>query len=181
EFHFHSKVIRGRHPPQFDPIIDPRFDLTPDTKIMTMGSCFAQHLSKWLLHHGYNLSITEKEVFTEGGGVYSANYGNVYTAAQALQLFNRAFGAFHENDALYEAENRNFYDTIRPSAYKDGFKSIGEALSSRENHKACVKNLFLESEVLVFTLGLTEAWIRNDDHAVLPIAPGIVAGNYDPI
>ncbi|CAM5202655.1 hypothetical protein CDEN61S_00058 [Castellaniella denitrificans] len=179
EFNLHSQIIKGRHPSQFDPIVDPRFGLTADTKIMTMGSCFAQHLSKWLLQHGYNLSISEKDVLIEEGGVYSANYGNVYTVAQALQLFNRAFEKFKENDTFDAGENGNLYDPIRPSAYKDGFKSVEEALVSRAHHKACVKKLFLESEVLVFTLGLTEAWIRNDDHAVLPIAPGIAAGDYD--
>ncbi len=43
-----------------------------------------------------------------------------------------------------------------------------------------MRDLFSDAQVLVFTLGLTEAWIRNADGAVLPIAPGVVAGEYDP-
>ena len=33
---------------------------------------------------------------------------------------------------------------------------------------------------MVFTLGLTEAWVSADDGAVFPAAPGTVAGEFDP-
>ncbi len=37
-----------------------------------------------------------------------------------------------------------------------------------------------ESTVLVFTLGLTEAWACADDGTVYPACPGTVAGEFDP-
>ena len=35
-------------------------------------------------------------------------------------------------------------------------------------------------DVFIFTLGLTEAWRERESGSVLPVAPGVVAGEYDP-
>jgi hypothetical protein len=35
------------------------------------------------------------------------------------------------------------------------------------------------SEVLVFTLDLTEAWVSNADGAVFPVCPGVSGGSFD--
>ena len=37
-----------------------------------------------------------------------------------------------------------------------------------------------QSDVMVFTLGLTEAWINRQDGAVYPLCPGTAAGTFDP-
>ncbi|MFZ2308966.1 MAG: GSCFA domain-containing protein [Rhodoferax sp.] len=175
---FHSRTIRGRHPSRFDPVVKTRFKLDKTTKIMTMGSCFAQHLSRWLMDHGFNLLLRETE--SQGGGLFSANYGNVYTVRQALQLHDRAFGNWRANEQLYQNADGRFFDPLRPSAVIDGFDSTQAALADREAHEVHVRDLFGNAQLLVFTLGLTEAWIRNEDGAVLPVAPGVVAGAYEP-
>jgi hypothetical protein len=177
DYQFHNRELRGVHPSRFDPVVNPRFQLNGQSKIMTMGSCFAQHLSKWLLTHDFNLMLKEEE--KQNGGVFSANYGNVYTVQQALQLFERAFGRWSASEELYQDEKGIFYDPLRPSAIQGGFHSKDQALADRKQHESHVKELFLTADVLVFTLGLTEAWSRKTDHAVLPIAPGVVAGQFD--
>jgi hypothetical protein len=42
-----------------------------------------------------------------------------------------------------------------------------------------VRHLFETLDVLVFTLGLTEAWRSKSDGSVVPVAPGVVAGDWD--
>lgn len=175
---FHSKCMKGSHPSLFDPIVSTKFSVSRSEKIMTMGSCFAQNLSKWLIKNGYNFYRKEIEKY-ETGGIFSANYGNVYTVRQALQLYKRAMGLWKANNEVYQNEHHRFFDPLRPSCSTSGYESEIELIESRSEHELSVKSLFEEADVLVFTLGLTEAWIRNSDEAVLPIAPGVVAGDYN--
>jgi hypothetical protein len=42
-----------------------------------------------------------------------------------------------------------------------------------------VKKLFLEMDVFVFTLGLTECWGNRLHNYVYPVAPGSIAGSFD--
>lgn len=178
DFHFHSRIIKGKHGSRFDPVIHPKFTFDYSAKIMTMGSCFAQHLSKWLIENQFNLLLKEQENY-QGGGMFSANYGNVYTVQQALQLFNRAFDHWQAEDELYINKDNCYFDPLRPSTTPEGNTSKQAVLEDRASHQKIVKDLFLEADVLVFTLGLTEAWVRGSDGAVLPIAPGVIAGTFD--
>jgi hypothetical protein len=50
---------------------------------------------------------------------------------------------------------------------------------ARAAHFAAVRRMLEELDVLVFTLGLTEAWRSKEDGAVFPLAPGVAAGAMD--
>jgi hypothetical protein len=177
DYRFHNRIFTGQAPSAFDPIVNPRFHLGGDAGIVTMGSCFAQHLSKWLLANGCNLLVEEGDAY--GGGVFfSGNYGNVYTVAQALQLLQRAFGVWEASDELYSNSEGRFLDPLRPSVMPEGLETRQQVLLDRKVHEQAVKRLICNADVIVFTLGLTEAWVRVSDEAVLPIAPGVVAGHY---
>jgi hypothetical protein len=176
--HFHSKSVKGIHPSKFDPIINPKFIIDADAKIMTIGSCFAQHVSKWLIDHGYNILIKEQDEQLSGG-VFSANYGNVYSVQQACQLYKRAMGKWQANENVYSDNTGRYFDPLRPSAIVNGFESKEQVISRRIQHEQEVKGLFLDADVIVFTLGLTETWIRKNDGAILPIAPGVIAGQFN--
>ena len=43
-----------------------------------------------------------------------------------------------------------------------------------------MKAVLQELELFIFTLGLTEAWIRKEDKTVFPSAPGVIAGVFEP-
>ena len=43
-----------------------------------------------------------------------------------------------------------------------------------------MRQVFEQSDWMVFTLGLTEAWRSKRDGAVFPLAPGVAGGAYDP-
>src|ERR1043165_5342115 len=76
-----------------------KFALSPDDRIATAGSCFAQHISNYLRTNGFSvmdkeppppiLDDTTKKAF--GYSLYSARYGNIYTVRQLLQLTEDAF------------------------------------------------------------------------------------------
>ena len=73
-----------------------------------------------------------------GYGIYSARYGNLYTAAQLNQLFDRAFGTFSPADDIWETGGR-WYDAFRPNIEKNGFETREEVLVARDAHYAAVR------------------------------------------
>jgi hypothetical protein len=179
DYQLHREGVTGKHPSLFDPVVGTKFSLLKDDSIATMGSCFAQHLSKWLSENGYNFLTTEPSN-SRAGGLFSANYGNVYSVAQALQLFQFAFQSSRPSDETWITESGNHIDPLRPSVTQPGFESARDLLVARDTHYEAVRNMFVKAKALVFTLGLTEAWRRKSDQAILPSAPGVIAGIYSP-
>jgi hypothetical protein len=175
-------------PPQdVDPVITVPFRITQSDRIVSAGSCFAQHIARRLVQNGFNYLVTEMahpllpaevaEAF--GYGLYSARYGNVYTARQLLQLLHRAYGRYQPRDDVWE-DNGRYFDPYRPSIQTNGFATRREFELDRQRHFAAVRRAFETMDVFVFTLGLTECWCSVEDGAVYPTCPGTVAGQFDP-
>jgi len=166
------------------------FDLRIDeaTKVATAGSCFAQHIARYLRNSGYNYYIAEpghpvlpESVRNKNNyGLFSARYGNIYTARQLWQLFERAYGRFEPVEQYWQQDEAVFLDPFRPTAQPDGFISIDELVADRRQHLAAVRTMFETLDVFVFTLGLTECWRSNEDGAVFPLCPGVEGGEFDP-
>jgi hypothetical protein len=170
---------------EVDPVSDPPFLISPGDRVATAGSCFAQHISKRLQSSGFHFmmlefSLPERESgVTREGPIFSARYGNIYTARQLLQLFDRAFGFFQPVDDVWERLGGGYCDPFRPRIQPAGFLSKEQLLEDRERHLASVRRMFQELDVFVFTLGLTEAWHSRLDGAVYPMAPGVAGGIFD--
>lgn len=176
EHQYWRKSVRG----DVDPVTA-SFAITPEMRIATAGSCFAQHISTALAANGFNYFVSETDPGNGGSnyGVFSARYGNIYTAKQLLQLFNRAHGRFTPRTRFWRRRNR-FVDPFRPEIEPDGFNSPAAVSESRKIHFEAVRRMFAELDVFVFTLGLTEAWRAKGDGAVFPLAPGVSGGMFDP-
>lgn len=152
-----------------------------------MGSCFAQHISKHIQRTGLTYFVTETadgampddEARRRNYGVFSARYGNVYTVRQALQLFERAFDGFEPHDTIWQWGDR-YVDALRPQVEPDGFASPEDVQRARKLHLAAVRRMFELSDVIVFTLGLTETFASRDDGTVYPVAPGVHGGSFAP-
>ncbi|WP_366780828.1 GSCFA domain-containing protein [Thalassospira sp.] len=56
-----------------------------------MGSCFAQHIATVLRERGLNVPFFDTTDNFKSK-TYSANYGNIYTVSQALQLVEEVAG-----------------------------------------------------------------------------------------
>jgi hypothetical protein len=125
------------------------------------------------------LALSEEVAKSFGYKIYSARYGNIYTVRQLLQLAEDARRGI-VNAADVWTKDRKYFDALRPNVEPEGFESAEEALALRKAHLDRVKGLFRRMDVFVFTLGLTEAWIDKRSGRVYPIAPGTIAGDYDP-
>lgn len=169
---FWSRAVARVAPDEVDPVVEPRFVLGREDRIVTAGSCFAQHMSRALQAQGYGYLVTEPGPEDRHFGVYPARFGNIYTARQLLQLFQRAFGLFAPVEPAWRLDER-FVDPFRPQVEPGGFDSSEAMLADRELHLAAVRTMFEQADVLVFTLGLTEGWVSQADGAVFPLAPGV--------
>lgn len=184
---FWSRGVTWVNPAQIDPMVRAPFLIKMTDKVGTMGSCFAQHISRHLQSAGFNYFVPESapkdlspEVAREQNyGVFSARFGNVYTVRQAVQLFDRAFGHATFESRVWKKGDQ-YVDPFRPQITPDGYENIAELQKSEKIHLAAVRRMFQESDVLVFTLGLTEAWRSISDGAVYPTAPGVSGGDFDP-
>jgi hypothetical protein len=161
--------------------------LARSERISTAGSCFAQHIAKTLIAADYNYFVAEPapadmpaEVAAACGyGLFSARFGNVYSARQLLQLFQRAYGEFSPQDIAWRRDDGRFVDPFRPQIEPDGFPSLDAVVAPQGAHFAAVRRMFEQSALFVFTVGLTETWTANSDGAVFPVAPSVVSGSLN--
>jgi hypothetical protein len=70
-------------------------------------------------------------------------------------------------------------DPFRPTIQPGGFVSEAEMRADRAQHLARVREMFETLDILVFTLGLTEAWVSTIDGAAYPLCPGVAGGMFD--
>lgn len=165
-----------------------RFRLQPQQRIATAGSCFAQHIARHLSGFGLTHWLAEPPpafVSAERAralqyGLFSARYGNVYTVRQLRQLIEFAFGLREPTRSpVLRDEAGRCFDGLRPRVQPQGYGSEDELRADRAHHLGCVRRLFEQAQVFVFTLGLTEAWFERDSGIVFPVCPGTAAGQFD--
>lgn len=165
------------------------FQISRVDRVVTAGSCFAQHLGRHLAQAGFCHFLTEPAhpLFDDalahrfGYGLFSARYGNLYTPRQLLQLLHRAYGLFTPLQLFWpRGSEPRVVDPFRPQIQPDGFTSPAELAADRAVHFAAIRAAVEQMQVFVFTLGLTEAWQDSRDGAIFPLAPGVAGGVYDP-
>jgi hypothetical protein len=175
-------------PKSLEGIYTKKYNILPQDRIATAGSCFAQEISRGLRRTGYvvydaepppeGLSTAAKERFQYS--VYSARYGNIYTSANLLQLIKEALGLIDLSEyAVWELPNGRFVDAFRPTVEPDGLDSRDEVLAHRAHHLGALRRMFQEMSVFVFTLGLTEVWRERSVDFYYAMCPGVSGGTFD--
>ncbi|WP_415919511.1 GSCFA domain-containing protein [Tateyamaria sp. SN6-1] len=168
-------------------MFSPRHQLTPGDRIATAGSCFAQNIGAYVKRSELELVDVEPAPYgmpphvakAYGYDLFSARYGNIYTARQLRQLLvDSITGDVH--DAAVWADSDVYFDGLRPNVEPKGYASIDDLRIHRRDHLSRVRSIFEHTDVFVFTLGLTETWQDTKTGLVFPTAPGVVAGQYDP-
>jgi hypothetical protein len=184
---FWRSGVSETHPLTIGDLYKKKFEITASDQIATAGSCFAQHVARHMRASGFQVldvepapaALSDETAKKFGYGIYSARYGNIYSARQLLQLVQDAQAGSVEAEDVWTKDGR-FYDAMRPNIEPDGFESLEEAMALRREHLDKVQELFARMSVLVFTFGLTEAWMDKNTGRVFPTAPGTIAGTYDP-
>lgn len=166
-----------------------KYEITRTDRIAAAGSCFAQHVSANMRRRGFNIIdvepapdfLSSDEAREQGYGIYSARYGNIYTVRQMLQLIEDCQSST-VRDEDFLVKNGRFIDILRPSTEPKGFESLEEARYVRLDHLEKVKELYSNVDLVVFTLGLTEAWEHKTSGTVYPLLPDTLtdqnSGNY---
>ena len=180
-------LVEPAYPPP--DLFRPRWALDRKDRIVTAGSCFAQHVGRALRKAGFQVVDTEPaasdprdlgdRAAEHGYGLYSARYGNIYTVRQLRQLLAEAQGDLVPADPVWEKDGR-FFDALRPNIEPAGSATHKDVLKARKTHLAAVRAAFAQADVFVFTMGLTETWMHKASGQVYPVAPGVLAGTFDP-
>lgn len=172
---------------ELDPVGTPKFCISPDMKVSTAGSCFAQHIARVLDRSGFNYLITEPglevpedERSAKGYGLFTARYGNIYTVTQLRQLLLEAYGLRTPVEEYWRRSDGKLADPFRPNIEPEGFESWEALSADRKLHLEAVRQMVETSDVFMFTLGLTEAWRSRMDGSVFPLVPGAAAGEFSP-
>lgn len=175
------------HPLAPQELYQKSFEIDRSDKILTAGSCFAQHIARALDDVGVTVmdyepppSIVDARVARKFGYLtYSARYANIYSARQLLQLLQEAFEGRVSPDPVWE-KGGAYYDSMRPSVEPLGLDSADLVLAHRREHLSAVRRLVEDVDVFIYTLGLTECWGFRGTDWIFPTAPGTIAGRYDP-
>lgn len=165
----------------------PRLRIKARTRIVTAGSCFAQHFSRALVARGYNwldfepgpVGLTADQKRDYNYGVFSFRTGNIYTPRMLRQWLSWAFELEPQPTEVWEADGR-FYDPFRPAIEPGGFASADEVIASRAVTLAAIRAAVQGAHVFVFTMGLTEAWQNRETGLEYAVCPGTIAGSFDP-
>lgn len=184
---FWKRAVAEVDDDQLDPVVQTPFKISGTDRIATAGSCFAQHVGRYLNANGLNYLVTEpahpflspEENRQYGYGIFTARYGNIYTAGQLRQLMERVQGRFRPAENAWRNPEGQWFDPFRPRIQPGGFDSEAEFRADREHHFEKVKEAFETLAVFVFTLGLTECWRSLEDGAIYPLCPGVAAGEFD--
>ncbi len=184
---FWRKAVAEADPAADPAFYRPRHPITPETRIFTAGSCFAQHVARALKAAGCHVIDTEPvtpglpEQVTRafGYGLYSARFGNIYTLRQFRQLVEEA-AALHVPACPVWTRDGRFHDALRPAVEPEGLGSEAAVRAAREEHLEALRTALDQAELLVFTLGLTECWEHLATGTVYPTAPETLAGTFDP-
>jgi len=185
---FWRRAVANLAPEAVNPALRAAYTLTPEHAVMTAGSCFAQYIGGMLQALRFNYLVTEPAhpmvpaalAQAHNYGVFTARYGNIYTPRQLRQLFDRAYGLFYPHENIWAEPDGRFLDPFRPQIQPGGFLSRREFQLDQAQHFAAVRQAFETLDIMVFTLGLTEAWISREDGAVFTICPGTSGGMFDP-
>ncbi len=184
---FWKQAVSQRNAMELEDVYVPRFRISKEDTIVAAGSCFAQHIGKQFKVRGYNYLdvepapelLPESEWQKYGYDIYSARYGNIYSARQLVQTFARARGAFTPLDTAWTDDGR-VYDPYRPTIEPDGYADLDEMRVHQDAHLEAVNGLLPKADLFVFTFGLTEAWENVHDGAIYPTCPGTHHGEFDP-
>ncbi|WP_417725745.1 GSCFA domain-containing protein [Salipiger sp.] len=163
------------------------FAIDRRSRIATFGSCFAQHFSRALVARGFTWldaepapeGLSAEHAKAYNYGVFTARTANIYTTSLLRQWTEWALGHAEDPKIFWEDEAGRIYDPFRPVIEPGGFASPEEMFAARARCIEAFRTAIMESDIFVFTLGLTESWFDAEGGWEYPMCPGTAAGSFD--
>ncbi len=165
-----------------------KWQLPADARFATYGSCFAQSMSRALLARNMVWLDAEPapgrtppdiaQAFNYG--VFSARTGNIYTAALLLTHVRMAANLLDPASIEAWPDGERLRDSIRPVIEPVAFASREDLDLSRASMVRAFRRSITQTDVFVFTLGLTEGWENGATGQPYALCPGTMAGTFDP-
>jgi hypothetical protein len=187
EDRFWRTAVADRDAMEIAGLWKPKLKISRKTRIATAGSCFAQHFAKALVARSYRwvdfepgpagLTVAQKHDYHYG--TFSFRTGNIYTPRMLRQWLTWALTSTQPPEEVWEKDGR-FYDPFRPAVEPGGFASVAELQTSRLDTLAAIRRGLKQSQVFVFTMGLTESWRDAETKVEYAVCPGTIAGTFDP-
>lgn len=140
--------------------------ITPSTKIVSMGSCFAREVKKYLVAHGYNYLQAEadKRPWLADDGEHPADHAScawerVYNVFTFRNIMQSSFCSV-SGVPLWQAGRlldcgKYCVDLLRT---RIAYPSVAAAEADIAEHIQKSREVLLGCEVFIFTLGLVEIW-----------------------
>jgi hypothetical protein len=158
----------------------PKFQLSHDEAIFTIGSCFARNIENKLVQEGINLLL-------KGHGVPHERYAsfdgkdpsknpkalmrgalNKYsTHSISNEVHRTLLGLEYPNEGLIELAENQWFDPHASSLKLDTF----EVCVDTRRHVAAAMATIREATTVFMTLGLTETWLDRETGLVLNVPP----------
>jgi len=150
----------------------PSFSIDENSKVFTMGSCFAREVDKALVSSGFNVisRSTNLSKAVERSGADESLY-NKYTIHSIVNELRWALDPEHPYDpkrALVQISEENWTDPqLGGSAFASSFESMCDF---RESYCDSIRRA-KDADVIIITLGLVEAWYDKASELYLNLAP----------
>lgn len=127
------------------------------TPIVSMGSCFAVEIARWLQTHGYNYVVTENNPNVEGLHSSSCRWGVIFNTPGFYQTISRAFN--NDMPKILQKTGEKYRDIFReeiiyPENELDTFDQ------DYEQHVVSARKALLDCKVLILTVGLNEVFLH---------------------
>jgi hypothetical protein len=153
------------------------------TKIASMGSCFAREIKNWLIKNQFNYIVTENNKMPwESNKIFkgdnvnpnehaSAAWERVYNTFTISHIIDYTFNNNRLNDRLFNIKIKDtpyVSDVLRSRII---YKDMDTARIDVLDHIECSKNVLLNADLLIITLGLTEIWESKERNLVAASNP----------
>jgi len=136
--------------------IAPRLDglvITKETPVASIGSCFSEEFARHMRQGGFRY-ITAEEAARSFPT--SANWGRVYMIPCFRQIV--LYSTTDDFPMPIERCDDGWFDPLR-EVETGYFATCDEAEAAIRAHRAASRRAFLETRVLILTLGQSEGWI----------------------
>ena len=145
--------------------IQTELKVTKQTKVVSLGSCFAREIRNFLLASGYNYLTGETEkdcyvdLFPGDNGMHKSDHGSiawerVYHVHTFYQIIRYSFGKEYDRIHPFIHKGKTYYtDLLRTRMVYPDMQTAETDIADHIQHS---KRTLLDADLLIFTLGLTE-------------------------